>query len=228
MAPYGEQPGKNRHRMMKSAPFRALIWAAAILLTGCEKQTGPGPEIHDTKYAAIDTDGEAMDIAAGPPICVLDQFTGLMWEAKTDTPGLHDWRNTYSWYNPEEPNKELDYRGTPGAGKCSGSECDTWNYLRAVNAAGLCGYHDWRIPARDEIASLNDPRKFGSPPTTNTQYFPHAQPDEYWTSNDYSFQWDAAWVWNFQHGLDRVEWKKTPRFLRLVRGEAMHLKRVED
>lgn len=213
---------------MRRKLLPALIWAAFGLLAGCEKQTGPGPEIHDTKYAAIDSDGEAMEITTASPLCVLDQFTGLMWEAKTDTPGLHDWRNTYSWYNPEESNKELDYRGTPGAGECNGSECDTRDYVRAVNEAGLCGYYDWRIPVRDEIASLNDPRKLGSPPTINMQYFPHTQPDEYWTGNDYAFQWDAAWVWNFQFGHDRVEWKKTPRFVRLVRGEAVQLKRVED
>jgi len=213
---------------MKTKPFQVIGWAVVALLAGCEKQTGPGSEIHDTKYAAIGGDGEVTEITAGSMVCALDQFTGLMWEVKTDTPGLHGWRNTYSWHNPEETNKELDYRGTAGAGTCSGSECDTWDYVRAVNEAGLCGHHDWRVPLRDEIASLSDPRKLKSPPTINMQYFPHTQPDEYWTSNDYSFQWDAAWVWNFQYGHDRVEWKKTPRFVRLVRGEAVYLKRVED
>jgi hypothetical protein len=67
-----------------------------------------------------------------------------------------------------------------------------------------------------------------SPPTINTIYFPFTQVDEYWSSNDYSFQWNAAWVWNFKHGHDRVEWKKSPRMARLVRGEALHLNRVKD
>jgi hypothetical protein len=213
---------------MKLKPIEALIWAVVVALTGCEKQSGPGHEIHDTKYVAIAADGEPLATIATPPPCVLDQFTGLMWEAKTDTPGLHDWRNTYSWYNPEESNEQLDYRGAPGMGTCSGSACDTWNFVRAVNKAGLCGFTDWRMPARDEIASLSDPRKLESPPTINMQYFPHTQADGYWTHNDYSFQWDAAWVWSFRYGHDRVEWKKTPSLVRLVRGEAMHLKRVED
>ena len=39
-----------------------------------------------------------------------DQFTGLIWEVKSDTEGLHDWRNTYSWYSPDESfGGELDY-----------------------------------------------------------------------------------------------------------------------
>jgi hypothetical protein len=213
---------------MKLKLIQALIWAVVISLTGCEKPTGPGPEIHDTKYIAIAADGEIMTTGATSPVCVLDQFTGLLWELKTDTEGLHDWRNTYSWYNPEESNEQLDYRGTPGMGECTGSACDTWDFVRAVNRAGLCGHSDWRVPIRDEIASLSDPRKLESPPTINMKYFPHTQLAGYWTHNDYAFQWDAAWLWSFRYGHDRVEWKETPNFVRLVHGDAMHLKRVED
>ncbi len=97
-----------------------------------------------------------------------------------------------------------------------------------MNAAGLCGFDDWRVPTRDELASISDPRKAAAPPTINTAYFPHAQADEYWSSNDYSFQWNAAWLWNFQHGHDRVEWKASPRHVRLVRGEPRALQRVKD
>ena len=67
-----------------------------------------------------------------------------------------------------------------------------------------------------------------TPPTVNTTYFPHMQADEYWSSNDYQFQWNAAWLWSFHYGHDRVEWKATPRFARLVRGEALQLERVKE
>jgi hypothetical protein len=60
------------------------------------------------------------------------------------------------------------------------------------------------------------------------EFFPFAQVDEYWSSNDYSFQWNAAWLWNFKYGHDRVEWKASPRFVRLVRGEPSALERVKD
>ncbi|MDH3767868.1 MAG: DUF1566 domain-containing protein [Gammaproteobacteria bacterium] len=202
----------------------------SLLLAGCSKDSGPGLEIHDTKYTAIGVDGNQIPTDTGSWPCALDQYTGLMWEVKTDEPGLHDWRNTYTWYNPEESNEPggLDYRGAVDGGECTGSGCDTWSYVSAVNATGHCGHHDWRIPLRDELASISDLRKTDAPPTTNMQYFPNTQAGEYWTSNDYHFQFDAAWAWNFGYGHDRVDWKKIPKPVRLVRGKALHLSRTKD
>ncbi len=198
------------------------IFIAAILLGGCEQAPNPMADLHDSKYSAV----ELVAGAAGD--CTLDKFTGLMWEVKSDEPGLHDWRNTYSWFDPEASKDELDYRGVAGAGECVKSECDTSDFVRAVNESGYCGFHDWRLPSRDEWQSISDLRKAESPPTINSEYFPYTQSDEYWSANDYSFQFDAAWVWNFRFGHDRVEWKKTPRFLRLVRSEAKQLIPVKE
>ena len=82
-------------------PLQTVTLGLLISLGGCDSQSGPGPGIHDTKYVALDANGEQLE-AGQPGPCVLDQFIGLVWEAKTDTPGLHDWRNTYSWFNPDE------------------------------------------------------------------------------------------------------------------------------
>ena len=197
-------------------------------LAACEQESIPGLEIHDSKYVAVSDDGSALAQKPAHWNCVLDQFTGLTWEVKSDEDGLHNWRNTYSWYSPDEANSELDYRGTPNGGTCSGSACDTYAWVEAVNKQGLCGYNDWRLPLKKELASISDLRKAKSPPTINTEFFPYAQAGEYWSGYDYSFQWDAAWLWNFQLGHDRVEWKKTPNYARLVRGESMMLERVKD
>jgi hypothetical protein len=211
--------------MKKMTSYLAVL----ITVSACSGETGPGPDIHDSKYIAVDGNGEVVSELPAQWPCVLDQFTGLTWEVKTDMPGLHDWRNTYSWYDPDEAHDgELDYRGTPDAGQCQGSGCDTHAFVEAVNQAGLCGHHDWRAPLRDELATISDPRQTDNPPTTNMRYFPNMQSAEYWSSNDYSFQWNSAWVWSFQTGLDRVEWKATPRHVRLVRGEAQYLQRVKD
>jgi len=201
---------------------------ALFALTACDRQAAPGPAIHDSKYVGIAADGVQLEAGAAGP-CVLDQFTGLVWEVKSKNPGLHDSGNTYTWFSPDEDaSGELDYRGKPDGGQCGGSECDTHALAQAVNKAGLCGYHDWRIPARDELGSISDPRKTSTPPSINTIYFPNTQAGEYWSSNDYQFHWNTAWLWNFGNGLDRVEWKESPRYVRLVRGTPVYLERIED
>lgn len=160
--------------------------------------------------------------------CLRDTQTGLVWELKSDQEGLHDWRNTYSWFNPTQAHHELDYRGTADAGSCAGSQCDTWSLVAAVNDEKFCGFDDWRMPSKDEIFSISDLSKAKSPPTINVEYFPYAQAAEYWTANDYSFQPDSAWVWHFQFGHDRVDWKKSAKFVRLVRGDGIDLPTVKD
>ena len=234
VVPRSDLAAHMSRRRMKNNPHKKFVATFLVsfilLLSGCGKEPGPSPEIHDTHYAALNRDGESLAEPYASWSCVLDKRTGLVWEAKTDQPGLHDWRNTYSWYAPDEDHgsEAVDYRGTPNGGQCAGSDCDTWAMVQAVNQEGLCGHRDWRMPLRDELASISDPRKLQTPPTINLQYFPHTQQDEYWSGNDYHFQYDSAWVWSFRYGQDRVDWKKSPKFVRLVRGEATGLTRVKD
>jgi hypothetical protein len=208
--------------------IKVLVSGFLVMLFACNSQTGPGPEIHDTKYIALDTSDNQLEVGQTGP-CVLDQFTGLVWEVKTDQPGLNNRLNTYTWFNPDEAvNEELDYRGKPDGGDCAGSACDTASLVKAVNTAAYCGYSDWRMPTRDELGSISDPRKSSKPPSINSTYFPHTQAGEYWSGNDYQFHWNSAWLWSFGNGLDRVEWKYSPRYVRLVRGQPVYLERVED
>jgi hypothetical protein len=220
---------RTKIKMIRIPTVLFLGAAVLLLFSGCEGKSGPGPEIHDTKYLAIGPDGQALSGAPGENDCVEDQFLGLVWEVKSDQPGLRDWRNTYSWYSPDESfDGELDYRGLKNAGECTGSECDTAAYVLAVNETAYCGHSDWRIPTRDELGSISDPRKPGNPPTANMDYFPFTQPKEYWSGNDYQFQYNAAWLWSFEFGHDRVEWKATPARVRLVRGQALMLQRAKE
>jgi hypothetical protein len=203
--------------------------AVFILISGCDNTPDPGPEIHDTKFRAVDATGQVLDISIAPGECVYDDFTHLTWEVKRSEAGLQSSANTYSWYDPNESHDgELDYRGLPNGGECTGSDCDTSSYVDAINATALCSFNDWRMPTRDELGSISDPRRIPSPPSINSRYFPNTQAGEYWSGNDYQFQYDAAWVWSFEIGLDRVEWKRTPRYLRLVRGEPVQVMRVKD
>jgi hypothetical protein len=211
------------------SPLRnLLIGAVTVAVSGCNSSSGPGPEIHDSKYVALDEKGTQLAPGETGP-CVLDQFTGLVWEAKSTEPGLHNRDNTYSWFAPDEDHSgELDYRGTPNGGSCAGSPCDTHSVALAAREAGRCGFNDWRMPTRDELGSISDPRKTSTPPSINTTYFPNTRSGDYWSSNDYQFHWNTAWLWNFGNGLDRVEWKASPKFVRLVRGDADYLERIKD
>lgn len=194
---------------MKNQPKIALISVLSVLsLAACGQNGGDDAESEQSKFNLVSAQGDR---------CVLDTETGLLWAGKTPTAGLHDFRNTYSWYDPIATAGDLDYRGTADGGECNDSSCDTWNYVLAVNEAGYCGHADWRLPTRDELESINDVLRVSSPPTIDTEFFPHARAAEYWSGTAYRFQWDAAWAWNFQFAYDRVDWKKSPKHVRLVR-----------
>ena len=209
-------------------PMKKLWFLIVLLILGaCSTEEQQAKIVPADRYMILTADGTP---SAGNAMraCVEDSQTGLTWELKSEGPGLHNWRNTYSWYNPNQAHHELEYRGTEGGGVCDGSKCDTWNAVVVINEDGFCGFDDWRVPSKDELFSISDLRKIKMPPTVNTDYFPHTQSAEYWSANDYSFQPDSAWAWNFQYGHDRVDWKKSPKFVRLVRGDAIDLESVKE
>lgn len=197
--------------------LRLLLLLDLALLAACGADTSHITALSDDRYDVRDN-GD----------CVRDTVTGLVWERKEDEPGLRNWRSTYTWFDPNEAHHELDYRGTENGGACEDSVCDTWHYVEAVNAVGLCGHDDWRLPVRDELLSISDLSRAATPPTANPFAFPFMQAAEYWSANDYSFQPDSAWAWNFLYGHDRVDWKKSPKYLRLVRGQAADLAAVRE
>jgi len=196
-----------------------ILTLTCLLLAACSRNPDDVPNPHDSKFEAVTVDSE---------ICVLDTSTNLLWQTKSTETGLHSAANTYSWYAPDAASGELDYRGLEDGGTCDGSVCDTWHYVLAVNEVGFCGYNDWRMPSKDELFSVSDIRRAKTPPTMNTTFFPNAQSAEYWSGHDYSFQYNAAWAWNFELGHDRVDWKKEAKFVRLVRGTAGELESVKE
>ena len=161
--------------------------------------------------------------------CVVDEVTGLVWEVKTDVPDdlrHYDW--TYSWFNPSGNNDGGD-AGFPDGGNCAArNDCDTAGYVAAVNAAGLCGFSDWRVPSLDELGTItifvldsNVARGL------DDSYFPHnyitTSSDRgftYWSSTSYAGDSAQAWSQTFESGgatQNRVD-KTTLVPMRLVRG----------
>jgi len=203
---------------MRKTTGKALF-PVLLLLAACGQETTEEPAAGASKFSLV---------SHGNETCIADRDTGLLWAGKTNFPGLHYFRNTYTWHDPNEAHGELDYRGVADGGECTASQCDTWHYVQAVNEAGFCGHDDWRMPAKDELLSISILSRSATPPTIDTDAFSLTHAAEYWSGNDYSFQWDAAWAWNFQFGHDRVDWKKTPKYVRLVRGSGENLPDVKE
>jgi hypothetical protein len=76
--------------------------------------------------------------------CTKDNKTGLIWEVKTSDGGLRDEDNYYTNY-------DAIYPGNPSK---LGAATNTDGYVKAVNAQGLCGSSNWRLPTRTELISL--------------------------------------------------------------------------
>jgi len=170
------------------------------------------------RFVLLDAEGKPMPahtMATGS--CALDQRSGLLWELKTDQPGLHYRHNTYSWFNPN-PAQNGGLAGQPGGAECRTNPCDTHAFVRAVNAAGLCGVHDWRLPRREELRSLVDYRIPYPGPTLDQVVFPHAVAQFYWSADPAAADPMEAWGIGFAHGFDYAYFKSNRVHVRLVRG----------
>jgi hypothetical protein len=130
--------------------------------------------------------------------CTRDNVTGFVWEVKTQDGGLRDSGWTYTWYNSDATSNGGD-AGVAGGDTCGatlGGQCDTEHYVDAVNATGLCGGNDWRMPHIDELHGLIDySRTAGA--ALETTYFPTTQPAIHWSGDPY-----AAPATIFAHFID--------------------------
>lgn len=176
-------------------------------------------------FTRLNQNGDEVDNVALPWRCVRDNITGYVWEIKTTEAGLHASENTYSWYQQEDNGGfEGDLNGADTS--CSLTECNTEAFIDAVNAEGLCGFFDWRLPTHDELLSIVH---FGQiqPPLVDSSYFPftgdlNGSPLWYWTVQpnadgvqDETAQ--AAWAIDFVGGTDNFLNKSSAARIRLVR-----------
>ncbi len=150
--------------------------------------------------------------------CVRDNTTGLIWEVKINDPNhLRHFGHTYSWYNPD-PNTNGGDAGLEDRGICVGSRCDTHAYVQAVNAQGLCGAHDWRMPTIHELRSLVHAGRFE--PAIDINYFPHTPSGwvRFWSSSPYADNGRyGAWDVHFYGGHADYYYKNESSRVRLVR-----------
>jgi len=211
----------------------ALATAGTLVKAGGGKA---GFDFTKLDAAGVPLANQAATYAATPWSCVKDNVTGLMWEVKT-TAGLQKNTNKYTWYNSTGVN-DGGNAGTPAVTPAcnTGGACDTEKYVAAVNAMGLCGFTDWRMPTVNELFSIIDSTQASGNATIDMAYFPNTPsisnlplppwsiPSFYWTATTKKQVPNAAWITQawivvFGEGGTTTVFGKNGSFgVRLVRG----------
>lgn len=182
-------------------------------------------------YTKLDAKGKALPASATSWDCVRDNVTGLVWEKKpkgdgtVGNQGLHDADDRYSWYSTDSDNNG-GAPGYPNQGNyCFGyvngqptTYCNTETFVNRVNAAGWCGYTDWRLPDRFELGGLVDMSIPEPGPTIDTGYFPDALGTWYWSSSPDAYSAGDAQYVNFSNGSSYGDYRYYDGAVRLVRG----------
>lgn len=155
--------------------------------------------------------------------CVRDNVTGLVWEVKRDDPNhLRASSHTFGWYNPEASSNggSAGFSSNADTGAaCTGvadtDQCNTQSYVAAVNAAGLCGKSDWRLPTINELQTLSHLGVVD--PALDAQHFPNTPVASFWSSSTVASYADGAWGVYAGDGRDMSADKIVAHHVRLVR-----------
>lgn len=141
--------------------------------------------------------------------CTRDNVTGLTWELKdAGNLSLRFVDHQYSLHDTGDTNL------------CDASlgdqPCTVDAYVQTVNAEGLCGYEDWRLPGLHELQSMVH---YGrqAPPWQDTDFFPGTAAAPLWSSTA-----DAGggglWAMDMNTALPGPVTPDSAQSLRLVRG----------
>jgi len=158
-------------------------------------------------YQKVCNSGELAGVGACPadPVlgtaetdwgCTKDMVTGLIWEIKTDS-DLRGLNNTYTNWR-------------------DGRNGDASAFVFAVNAQGLCGATDWRLPTQVELQGLVD-YNVAYRATLDTQWFPKSTNNSYWTADGVKGAARFAWIVNFNVGNVKIDYRRVNYAVRLVR-----------
>ena len=150
--------------------------------------------------------------------CTYDNKTGLTWEVKTLS-GLRAMSHTYTSYDSNAATNGGGV-GTASGGSCATTgRCDTEKFVQDVNAAGMCGHIDWRMPS---VHELNKLVRLGVSPTIDNAYFPNTVSGYYWSGSPVISVSTHAWSISFDSGSSVIGVpcvRDGSYSVRLVRGE---------
>lgn len=195
--------------------------------SGFSDKAGRGENGFD--FTRLNSNGDEIDQDTSDWHCVRDNITGLIWENKNSINNdLHNVDQRFTWYGLAE-NGGFAGHLNAGSASCNldSGNCNTTEFVDEVNAQGLCGFFDWRLPSHDELLSLVHFGKAVGPLIEN-EYFPEmgtVNADAllwYWTYmsnvdgvNESGAQ--SVWSIDFNSGVDNFINKATEARVKLVR-----------
>ena len=190
---------------------------------GTLKKVGGGEDGFD--FSKISNgDGVLPESAAlgdGPDdwACTRDNVTGLLWEVKVNnSASVRHMEHSYSWYSTDSSINGGVPDSAGDANSCAGilALCNTQAYVAAVNAQGLCGFNDWRLPDQGQLFGIVSHKRIN--PAVDPTYFQNTQNGVYWTGRNFAGDASSAWgvYFNFGHLYNGT--KTDTNHVRLVRG----------
>ncbi len=154
---------------------------------------------------------------------ITDNNTGLMWERKDYSGGIHHYGTWYKWEDARFSFFIYNLNNT-----CEGDglvHCDGEDYCGAGGQCGFAGYRDWRVPNVKELQSIVDYDRFSRAvhPAFNTDCSEGCtdcsctNPGSYWSSTTDPQYPQHAWVVDFSKGFVLNKFKEHNGYVRAVR-----------
>lgn len=181
-------------------------------------------------YTKISNSGAVLPASAvlgsGPSNwgCTRDNVTGLIWEVKpSNLASLRHRGHTYTWYSADA-SVNGGVPGTLGSSiTCNSTlpQCNTQDFVAAVNAQSLCGANDWRLPTPQELMGIVNYRLQGA--LVDATYFPDIPFSQttarvFWAGRSLTFSAFHAWNVSFMNGYVSNDFSKSNHYgIRLVR-----------
>ena len=153
---------------------------------------------------------------------VTDYVTGLMWEQKDDSGGIHDKDDTYNWNSsgspyPPDGTAFTVFLDTLNGGATGVGDCDSGDGL--TESGGFAGHCDWRLPTVAELRTiLLEPSPCGTNPCIDEDVFGPAVSSFYWSATTTAGFPDFAWGVFFGGGNVFSDGKAGSHYVRAVRG----------